>query len=185
MHPIGSYKCLHCTDFFIPDARNRAKQKYCRTAACRKESKAASQRAWLSKPGNAELWKGTANVFRVQEWRRAHPGYSQRRGPRRLVALQVLLNGQPAPPQPPAARDAAVALRDATVALQEDWKLQPPLMVGLIAHLTGLALQDDIAPMLRAMHSRGRVILGIDVQGPDYGKTTDQSRTGAAHAAPI
>jgi hypothetical protein len=68
-----------------------------------------------------------------------------------------------------------VALQEASVALQDDWKLQPPIVVGLIAHLTGLALQEDIAPMLRSMHSHGRVILGIDVQRPDYGKTTDQS----------
>lgn len=178
MHPIGSSKCLHCIVFFIPDARNRAKQRYCCKEGCRQASKAASQRAWLSKPGNADWWKGEANVIRMQEWRRTHPGYSRRRGPRRRVALQVLLNPQPAAPQPPVAPDAAVALQD-------DWKQQPPMVVGLIAHLTGLALQEDIDPILRSMHSHGRAILGIDVQRPDYGKTTDRSRTGAAHAAPI
>jgi len=185
MHLSGSCKCLNCKDFFIPEACNRAKQNYCCKEACRKKSKAASQRAWLSKPGNADWWKGEANVFRMQEWRRAHPGYSRRRGPRRRVALQVLLNPQPTPPQPPVPLDAAVALQEVSVALQDDWKLQPPVVVGLIAHLTGLALQEDIAPMLRAMHSHGRAILGIDVQRPDYAKTTDRSRTGAAHAAPI
>jgi hypothetical protein len=182
MHPTGSCKCMHCTDFFIPDARNRAKQRYCDKEGCRQESKAASQRAWLGKPGNADWWKGEANVIRMQEWRRAHPGYSRRRRPRRRVALQVLLNPQPATPQAPVAPDAALALQ---VALQEDWKQQSPIVVGLIAHLTGLALQEDIAPMLRSMHSRGRAILGIDVWRPDYGKTTDRSRTGTAHAAPI
>ena len=156
MHPIGSCKCLHCTDFFIPDARNRAKQRYCYKEGCRQESKAASQRAWLAKPGNADWWKGEANVIRMQEWRRAHPGYSRRRGPRRRVALQVLLNPQQTPPQPPAPPDAAVALQKASVALQDDWKLQPSILVGLVAHLTGLALQEDIAPFLRSMHSHGR-----------------------------
>jgi hypothetical protein len=81
MHPTGSCKCVHCTVFFIPDARNRAKQRYCDKAGCRQESKAASQRAWLS--------KGEANVIRMQEWRRAHPGYSKRKTggrPRRRVA---------------------------------------------------------------------------------------------------
>lgn len=185
MHPLGSCKCLHCTVFFIPDARNRAKQRYCDREGCRQESKAASQRAWLSKPGNADWWKGEANVIRMQEWRRAHPGYSRRRGPRRRVALQVLLNPQPTPLQPPVPPDGAVALQEASVALQDDWKQQPPIVVGLVAHLTGLALQEDIDPILRSMHSHGRAILGIDVQRPDYGKTTDRSRTGAAHAAPI
>ena len=59
------------------------------------------------------------------------------------------------------------------------------LSEGLIAHLTGLALQEDIAPILRSLHSHGRAIQGIDVLRPDYAKTTDRSRTGAAHADPI
>ena len=176
---------MHCTDFFIPDARNRAKQRYCDKQGCRQKSKAASQRAWLGKPGNADWWKGEANVIRMQEWRRAHPGYSRQRGPRRRVALQVLLNPQPIADPSLAPPDAAVALQEASVALQEDWKQQPPIVVGLVAHLTGLALQEDIDPILRSMHSHGRAILGIDVLRPDYGKTTDRSRTGAAHAAPI
>lgn len=179
---------MHCTDFFIPDARNRAKQRYCDKQGCRQESKAASQRAWLSKPANADWWKGEANVIRMQEWRRAHPGYAQRKTggrPRRRAALQVLLNPQPSPSQAPASPDAVVSLQEVSVALQEDWKQQPALLVGFVAHLTGLALQEDIDPILRSMHSRGRAILGIDVRRPDYGKTTDRSRTGAAHAAPI
>ena len=149
---------MHCTDFFIPDACNRAKQRYCEKPDCRQESKAASQRAWSSKPANADYFKGADNIERTRAWRRAHPGYSQRKKggrPRRRVALQ------------------------------EDWKQQPAVLVGLVAHLTGLALQEDIDPILRSMHSHGRVILGIDVRRPDYGKTTDRSRTGAAHAAPI
>jgi hypothetical protein len=188
MHPTGSCKCVHCIVFFIPNARNRAKQRYCDKPDCQQESKAASQRAWSSKPANADYFKGADNVERTRVWRRAHPGYAQRKTggrPRRRVALQVLLNPQPTPPQPPAPPDAAVALQEACVALQDDWKQQPAVLVGLVAHLTGLALQEDIDPILRSMHSRGRAILGIDVQRPDYGKTTDRSRTGAAHAAPI
>jgi hypothetical protein len=101
------------------------------------------------------------------------------------VALQVLLNPQPAPHQSPVPPHAVVALQEASVALQDDWKLQPPMVVGLIAHLTGLALQEDIAPILRSLHSHGRAIQGIDVLRSDYAKTTDRSRTGAAHADPI
>lgn len=179
---------MHCTDFFIPDACNRAKQRYCDKPDCQQESKAASQRAWSSKPANADYFKGADNVERTRVWRRAHPGYSQRKKggrPRRRVALQDDWKLQPTPPQPPAPPDAAVPLQEACVALQEDWKQQPAVLVGLVAHLTGLALQEDIDPILRSMHSHGRVILGIDVRRPDYGKTTDRSRTGAADAAPI
>lgn len=44
-------------------------------------------------------------------------------------------------------------------------------MVGLIAHLTGDALQEDIARTLRTLHSRGRAVMGIDVPRSDYAKT--------------
>jgi hypothetical protein len=88
MHPTGSCKCLHCADFFLPDAHNRERQRYCVKPGCRRASRAASQAKWLAKPENLDHWKGTENVQRVQEWRKANPGYSRRRGPRRRVALQ-------------------------------------------------------------------------------------------------
>jgi len=43
-------KCLCCGSLFRPDPRNRRHQRYCSQPACRKASKAASQRRWLSKP---------------------------------------------------------------------------------------------------------------------------------------
>jgi hypothetical protein len=44
-------------------------------------------------------------------------------------------------------------------ALQEDLFRQPAVLVGLIAHLTGLALQDDIAMTARRLQQLGRDIL--------------------------
>jgi len=49
--------------FFIPDAHNRAKLYSGDKVGCWHESKAASQRAGLSKPGHADRWEGEANVF--------------------------------------------------------------------------------------------------------------------------
>ena len=99
MHPAGSCKCLHCCDFFLPDARNRERQRYCVKQECRQVSRSASQAKWLAKPENAEHWKGPANVQRVQAWRKANPGYSRRRGLRRPKALQDALTSQPFVPQ--------------------------------------------------------------------------------------
>lgn len=185
MHPTGACKCRHCGEFFQPDARNRARQRYCRQGPCRKARKAASQQAWLSKPENRDYFRGPDNVARVQAWRAAHPGYAQRRrGTRRAVlrarcgALQDRLNAQPAEPPPPPKQDGAVALQDVLSA-------QPPVVVGLIAHLTGMTLQDDIAAMTRTLHSRGRAVLGIDVPRPAYAKTPPRSKSAAARAAPI
>lgn len=178
MHPRGSCKCRHCGEIFEPDARNRARQRYCVKAPCRKARKAASQRAWLRKKGNADYFRGAAHVERVQAWRRAHPGYWKRRRRDKGRALQDILITQPSATKQEAKQDGAAALQDLLNA-------QPPVVVGLIAHLTGMTLQDDIAAMTRTLHSRGRAVLGIDVVRPDYAKTPDQHRTGAAHAAPV
>jgi hypothetical protein len=178
MHPSGSCKCRHCGEFFQPDARNRGRQRHCCKAPCRKARKAASQRAWLQKDGNHDYFRGEANVTRVRAWRQANPGYAKRGRRRRGEALQDALNvqraGAPAP-----------AKQDATVALQDLLNAQAPVVVGLVAHLTGMTLQDDIAAMMRTLHSRGRAVLGIDVGGPDYAKTPDRHGTGAAYAAPV
>ena len=51
------------------------RQLYCIKTSCRKASKVASQVKWLAKPENVDHWKGAENVQRVQEWRKANPGY--------------------------------------------------------------------------------------------------------------
>lgn len=178
MHPSGSYKCLSCGDFFQPHARNRGRQRHCCKVPCQKARKAASQRAWLRKAGNQEYFRGETNVARVQAWRKANPGYWKRRRRAQPRALQDPLIPQSVEVQAKPEQDAAMALQDVL-------KAQPPVVVGLVAHLTGMTLQDDIAAMMRNLHSRGRAVLGIDVGRPDYAKTPDRHRTGAAHAAPV
>ena len=61
----------------ISDARHRTKQRKCDTEGGQQESKAASQQAWPSTPGNADGRKGEANVMRMPAWRRAHPADSR------------------------------------------------------------------------------------------------------------
>ena len=39
--------------------------------------------------------------------------------------------------------------------------MQPAVLVGLIASLTGQALQDQIATHVRKLHYRGQQILGM------------------------
>lgn len=178
MHPRGACKCRHCGEMFEPDARNRARQRYCVRAPCRKARKGASQRGWLSKADNRDYFRGAANVERVRAWRQEHPGYWKRRRRGKGDALQDILIAQ-------AAAAPVEANQDGQVALQDLLNAQAPVVLGLIAHLTGMTLQDDIAAMTRRLHSRGRAVLGIDADRPDYAKTPDRSKTGAAYAAPI
>ena len=176
MHPRGSCKCLHCGEFFVPDARNRARQRYCVKPDCHSASKAASQRAWRQKPENADYFRGAANVARVQAWRQAHPGYWRRKGPKRSLALQEISKSQPADNRPPATQDDAVALQDL-------FRAQPPVIVGLIAQLSGYALQEDIAAMTRRLHSRGRTMLGLDAPGSLFDQRPQQAPSVSAPPA--
>ena len=151
MSGIPRIKCPHCQQLFTPDARNATRQRYCSKPACRKQSKADSQRRWLQKPENRDYFRGAEHVQRVQRWRAAHPGY-WRRTKRSPVALQDALIAQVAV--------NAVNIHPAEKgALQDLLILQPAVMVGLIAQLTGCALQDDIARAARRMQQLGNDIL--------------------------
>lgn len=143
-------KCLCCQELFRPDPRNRRHQRYCCKPACRHVSHAASQRRWLSKPENRDYFRGPINVMRVQAWRRTHPGYAQRAGPHLRAALQ-----DDSCPQ-----RVDSSSHSASLALQEIISAQPVVLIGLIAHLTDSALQDDIAASSRRLLQLGQDILG-------------------------
>ena len=174
MNPVGQRKCGHCKQFFMPDARHRERQRYCVAPECRRASKGASQERWLNRPENRDYFCGSENVARVQAWRAANPGYGQRRG-RARAALQEMIEAQVTAAQ-------VTVEQDDGVALQETWRAQPPLLVGLIAHLTGTALQEDMAPVMRRLITRGQALLEPNPKNHDR-KTSPLSGPRAAGAA--
>ena len=176
MHPEGRRKCRHCKAFFQAEPRNRHHQCYCGRPECRRASKAASQLRWQRRPENADYFRGAENVARVQAWRKAHPGYWKRSKRKRSVALQDLLNAQPSPPQ-------QAANQDGTVALQDHWQRQPPVLIGLIAHLTGSALQEDIVSMTNRLIAKGQALMGQ--KSSDDCQTNLVCGTAAAGAAEL
>jgi hypothetical protein len=151
MSGIIRIKCSHCHELFTPDARNATRQRYCSKPACRKHSKTESQRRWLQKEENRDYFRAPEHVQRVQQWRKQNPGY-WRRAKRSPVALQDPLIEQPSVNNLNNANPATAALQDALI-------MQPAVMVGLIAQLTGFALQDDIARAARRMQQLGNDIL--------------------------
>jgi hypothetical protein len=138
MGAVRRNKCSNCGDLFVPDARNRGRQKYCFKPKCRKASKAASQQKWLNKPENQDYFRCPDNIRRVQQWRKDNPGYRQRQKRNRTVALQDSLNAQ--------------AIENKTnnhqSALQDVVIMQPAVLIGLIANFTGIAIQDDMVETL-------------------------------------
>lgn len=123
MNPVGQRKCCHCKQFFVPDPRQRQRQRYCVAPTCRRASKTASQEWWLARPENRDYFRGPENVARVQAWRAANPGY-----------------------RPRCRRKQGV--------LQETWRTQPPLLLGLIAHLAGAALQEELVALMRKLRRK-------------------------------
>ncbi|MCU7951358.1 MAG: hypothetical protein KZQ69_15360 [gamma proteobacterium symbiont of Bathyaustriella thionipta] len=135
----GTCKCLHCHTFFKPNPRSKGRQKFCSAPECRKTSKAASQKKWLRKPQNKNYFRGPENVHRVQQWRSRNPKYWK-------TVQKSLDNHLPL-------QDSLITqvtnIKEKTgdlnaIALQEVLMAQPTVLIGLIAHLTGSTLQDDI-----------------------------------------
>lgn len=151
-------KCRHCRELFRCDPRSRHHQRYCSKAECQRVSKAASQRHWLDKPANRDYFRGPSHVERVRRWRAAHPGYWRAGSQRRDALQEVIL------PQPTEQEGKSVSL--AETPLQELLSGQPLVLLGLIAHLTGAALQEDIARTTRGLRQLAEDILGARPGAP-------------------
>jgi hypothetical protein len=164
MGGIKRKKCRNCHGLFTPEPRNVKRQRYCSKPECRKAAKAESQRKWLQKPENRDHFRGAVNVLRVQEWRKAHPGYWRIKQKRISNALQDLLIVEP-PVKTEHKRNFASG------ALQDFFLAQPAVLVGLIAQITGCALQDEIALAARRMQRLGNDILNPIAKGGRHGKT--------------
>lgn len=157
MAQSGQRKCLCCSQYFYPDPRNRERQRFCSTPACRRASKAASQAAWLAQPQNNGYFRDPVHVARVQAWRAGHPGYGRGRA-RRPPALQdPLITQVPDTSEECPLRDEIAAPPHAST-LQDLLDAPSPVLAGLIAHLFEVTLQEDIAATTRRL-----VQLGHDV----------------------
>ena len=150
MGPGDRRKCKCCLKLFRADPRNRGHQRYCSAPDCRAASKIASQARWRAKPENQSYFRGHVNVARVQAWRLRHPGY-WRKGGRAGIALQDVSKSQAVD----SATETDIFSRSA---LQDVLRAQPAVLIGLIAHIVGTPLQDDI------VRTTGRLLrLGQDI----------------------
>lgn len=146
------HKCFNCHNFFTLDYRNVKRQKYCSKIECRKASKAASQLQWLQKKENHDYFRDDKNVRRVQEWRKTHSGYWRRKRPENNNALQDSLSEKNLNKQAVKQELTAHALQDLLIG-------QQAVLIGLIAHFSANALQDDIVKTARRLQQLGDDIL--------------------------
>ena len=148
MKPRSRRKCVSCKKLFVPEARNRRHQRCCAKVSCRQERKAASDRRWRSRPENREYWSGPENAARARAWQKAHPDYWKKRKKRARV-LQVVCADQPIDLQ-----------EDNYKVLQDVWRMQPPLLLGLISRITGTVLHTDMAQITGQLIASGRALVG-------------------------
>lgn len=148
-------KCRCCRDLFMADYRNGRRQHYCSKPECRRASKAASQRAWLSQPENQSYFRGAENTRRVQEWRKEHPSYWKRKRPRSGSSQPI--DNEPLNPEQTSCNVPPQSSRT----LQDICLSQDPAFIGLISMVTGSTLQEDIVSTARHLVAKGRDILGL------------------------
>jgi hypothetical protein len=150
-------KCKCCHKLFRPDPRNRHHQRYCAAPRCRAASKAASQARWLANPKNRDYFCGPVHVARVKAWRSRNPGYWRKRL-RARVALQDLSLEQ-------AVDSTNKKANFASPPLQEILSAQPAVLIGLIAHVVGTPLQDEIVKTTDRLLRLGQDILATSADG--------------------
>jgi hypothetical protein len=178
----GQRKCLCCKDFFFPNPRSALRQRYCAAVACRHASKAASQAAWLAKPGNVDYFKGSVHVQRARAWRAANPGRASK-APRPAPALQDPLTAQVADFIEQTADRAGAIEIPAQAALQDSLQPSMALLTGLIAHLFELTLQDDLDSTTRRLVQRGQELIARGDRDGGAGHEDPQACVAARTAA--
>jgi hypothetical protein len=144
-------KCKCCRRLFRPDPGNRRHQRYCSAPRCRRASKAASQARWLARPENHDYFRGPVHLARCQAWRARHPGY-WRTASKDIPSRQVI--------DPVSKMDVFVR-----TPLQDLVTAQPAVLIGLIAHLVGTPLQDDVVRATDRLLRLGQDILAM-ARGP-------------------
>ena len=200
MKSTVTFKCLHCNEIHDCEPRSAGRQRYCRAPDCRRASKAESQRRWLSRPENENYFRGAAHGERVRQWRKEHPGYWRKKRSAPGGTLQEISEKIPEAIPEPSTREAvdkeAIENQEPSGppgALQEisllQSVLQPALLVGLIAVMTGAALQEDIALSARSLLDRGEDILRMVPRSPPISPHENQTHsvpgTTAARASPV
>ena len=106
----------------------------------------------MAKPDNRGYFRGPENVERVRAWRSTHPGYWRRSSPKGRTALQ-----EHSLTQATDNHNESASLTNTP--LQELSRAQPLVLMGLIAQLTGAALQEDIAIASRRLQHLATDIL--------------------------
>lgn len=157
--PQSRRKCRCCKKLFRPDYRNRHHQLYCSDPVCRQVSKRASQSRWARRGDTQNYFRGAEHVRRVQEWRKAHPGYWKRR--KSMSGQDQAPDCQSVNPEQRSCNVPGSHLGTLQDLCPPFCLAQDPAFLGLISLVTGSTLQDDIVATARQVLLRGQAIQGV------------------------
>ena len=170
-------KCQCCRELYMPNARHLHDQTYCTKLECRHAGKLASHRRWYLSEKGREYRDPEENKRRVREWRKEHPKYWRHTDKGPAGALPDTKKSELVDN-----KEVAPSLKGG--ALQDVNFLQPALVVGLMAQLTGSALQDTIAETSRRLVLLGQDILGIRPgSNPKGGRRDGHRKTSSQSSA--
>ena len=180
MNRKSNRQCKCCKEILTPDYRNAVKQLYCNKPECRAVSKKASQKRWSDK--NPDYFKSPIHVERVQAWRLANPGWSQRKTPEPVLQDDcVQVPSQKQEVIPPLAAEVLVPVP----ALQDFGLPQHPVFIGLISQLTSYMLQDDIAVVTRRLEELGQDVISSTTGGRYAPQVPNLSRPHPQHSGAV
>ena len=146
-HPKQTRCCAHCGQRFTINPRVGRRHRYCSAHECVKVSRATARKKWLRKNGGKAYFHGAITKNRVRDWRRKNPRYWRKRiRTKKIQRGRFLIS-----------KGLSQILR--YVALQDSIDANLALKIGIISHLTGSALQDEIAKQIRRLMLRGDAIL--------------------------
>lgn len=131
-------KCIHCRNWFLPQARNAHHQRFCARPCCRHASRRLSQSRWRRR--NPDYFRGADAAERVRSWRRSHPGYWRRNSTVRRARITILYRTDMLP-------NGALGAFQGRLnhhALQDVFLVQPP-GTRLLATHPSRPLQDFMA----------------------------------------
>jgi hypothetical protein len=149
-------KCRHCGDLFRPDPRNLRHQRHCTKPASAAGS--TSRRTAITSRG-LQMSSGCALGGQPIPATGAALGRKARRRYKRTPLAQAI-----------EAHGKSPTL--AEIALQDFFCAQPVVLIGLIANLTGSALQEDIARTARRLRQLGQDIVASTKTAAGDAKTS-------------
>ena len=136
--------CCVCHNQFIPSKYSGNRQVVCDRAECRREVKRQRQASWEGR--NRDYFKGPENVERVREWRRNNPGWQERK---KRVGAKSRAEAESCNRE-----EAGGELLQDSVPESKDVAL-----VGFIAFMTGVVLQDEVQSLYDECIRRGNELL--------------------------